>query len=83
MCTLSDNESPCLAGIGMLISIIVGIAVMAYVFFIVKPNTISDISQILQTFAIYHSSAMVTGCTGKIATNFAEKNNERQSSSIS
>ena len=72
LCTLADGQSACLAGIGTIIAIIVGVLIMGYVFFYVHPTSVSDISQILQTFAIYHSAAITTGCAGKYATNKAE-----------
>lgn len=80
ICTLANGEDFDIAGSATLLAILVGFLIMGYVFFIVRPQAINDISEILKTFAIYHSSIITTGGAGKLINNKAEPKNDSPNS---
>ena len=80
ICTLANGEDFDIAGTATLFAIILGFLIMGYVFLIVRPTAISDISEILKNFAIYHSSIITTGGTGKLLNNKAEPKNDSPNS---
>lgn len=77
ICTLTDGHTACMAGIAALIAFVIGIVAIFYVFIWIQPDSVKEVCELLQSFALYYGSIITTGSAGKLLTNRAEGQGEK------